>query len=282
MGWDKWPSQKKAILQIKADLDSKRVGECYLFIGESSAPKREIAFELAKVLNCETKKGSEGCDQCNICRKIRENIHPDIIFLDFEKQGEILELKEEEKLKQKEYRIDSIRILLNIAYRTPLEGKKKVFLIDGVEYLSLEAANSLLKALEEAPRYLHWILLTNNLERVLATIQSRSRKVVFSPQIGEKDRAIQDLFEKIAEAVLQGGGAKPLEISEKIFSKEKGNNRKLAGDFLKILSQRMAEELRKKPTVSFADRALKVARAEEDLRRNLSPQLVIDELLIHL
>gem|GEM_PF-180333 len=282
MSFFKWTAQKRAVLQLGADLESERVGDCYLFIGSSTSPKREIAFEFAKSLSCEKRKDGSGCDKCSACRKIDRRTHPDIILLDFERQGEILGLKEEERAKQKEYRIDSIRILLKIAYLTPLEGKKKIFMIDGAEFLSLEAASALLKALEEAPPYLHWILLTDNLERVISTIQSRSRKVYFSPEEKEEDLAVKDVLGKAVEEILHGNCAEPLQLSEKIFSKEKGNNRKLASDFLGILSEKMAEELRDKPTSQFAERTLNVLRAQEDLRRNLSPQIVLDELLLNL
>src|SRR5207244_2599440 len=79
------------------------------------------------------------------------------------------------------FRIDAIRVLLGRAHISPLESKKKAFIIDGAEFLSAESANSLLKVLEESPKHALWLLISKSPERLIHTIRSRCRKVWFSP-----------------------------------------------------------------------------------------------------
>ena len=147
--------------RLTADIHAGRVAESYLFAGPEGAGKRSAALEFAKAVN--------------------GGIEHEIFILDFDSQTELLDLKEEKAAKQKEYKIESIRALLGRAHLTSIEAKKKVVIIDRAEVLSDEAANALLKVLEESPRQCLWILVSASPDRLPITIRSRCRKVWFSP-----------------------------------------------------------------------------------------------------
>lgn len=321
--------QKKALAKIESDLQAERLAESYLFAGPEGVGKRFTALEAAKVLSCSGTRRSflipeqdtspVPCGQCGACRRVDENIHPDVFVLDFQSQAGLLEMKEEEAAKQKEFRIDAVRILLGRAQVSPLESGKKVFVIDGAEFLSEESANSLLKVLEESPKHAVWFLIAKSPERVIPTIRSRCRKVWFSPLAPEAIQAILSResrdaqtgaeisrvagicngslsearaileagasnFAGAAESFLDKGKAQDaLRVSQEILSENKKlGSKKSAEQFLKFLSFKIARDLREAPTESRAESLLAALAAQQHLQRNVSPQMVLDSLLLSL
>lgn len=330
--FEKITGQKKAVSLLSADLESGRVAESYLFAGPQGVGKRTTALEFAKAINC-TRARRESlipdhvtsavpCGNCNACKKIESGNHPDVFVLDFESQADLLDLKEDQEQRQKELRIEALRILIGRSYVSPLEARKKIFVIDGAELLSTESANSLLKVLEESPRLCHWFLVAVSAERVLATIHSRCRKVAFSPLTAQEvEEILRPLLEekaidkeimsgtaaicggsvsqalslletetrqlvRLAEAVLGQGpssGAGPLEVSQQVFyERKKLTLKKQADRFLHVLALKMAEVLRDRPDAENAGSLLSVLEAQQLLGRNVSPQTVIDALLTSL
>src|SRR5262245_23279359 len=141
--FEKIIGQTKAVASLSADIESGRVADSYLFSGPPGVGKRTTALEFAKALNC-TRSRRESlipdymtapvpCGECNSCRKIGEGGHPDVFVLNFETQAELLNLSEEQELKQKEIKIEAVRVLISRAYISPLEAKKKVFVIENAE-----------------------------------------------------------------------------------------------------------------------------------------------------
>lgn len=327
--------QERAVALLRADINSGRIAETYLFVGPEGAGKRRTALELAKALNCtgaesakqETESGeleelfgsetkphaplstldSDSCGQCSSCKKIDSGNHPDVFVLDFESQARLLDMKEDEKMRQKDLRIDSVRILINQSLVSPLEGKKKVFIIDGAERLNEESGNALLKSLEESSKRAHWILIAVGAERVISTIQSRSRKISFSPLSGEIRKKIKletrsyhsnaeeddfddEPFEKLAEKAIQHAFSEEPPILKEILGvgehvlghKRKISQRKLAERFLKILSLKMSRQLHQNPESETAEKLSLILQSQDELRRNVSPQLVLDTLFLEL
>lgn len=337
MSFSKIVGQTKAIALLQADLKSDRIAESYLFVGHEGVGKRTVALEFAKALNCKGEDASKNqldifslasgqhpasdfnvCDSCSSCHKIDAGTHPDVFTLNFETQSKLLEMDEEKTTKQKEYHIASIRILIKQSYLTPLEAKKKVFIIDGAEHLNRESANALLKVLEESPRLCHWILLSSSVEQVIPTIRSRCRKVHFAPLNTDEIKsilskinpaAVNDVAEicdgsvgialslmkkeslefiRLSDDILRerdnsesNVSYNPIQESGRILSENKKvSSKKQVEELLKILSLKISCQMRAFPDPSLADRLGIVFQSQEELRRNVSPQLILDSLLL--
>jgi DNA polymerase III gamma/tau subunit len=124
---------------------------------------------LAKALNCTNATGTgDFCDECSSCRKIGAGTHPDVMTISIEDEAT-------------QIKIAQIRHVLGILNLQPLEGRNKVFIIDPADLLNQEAANALLKALEEPPENTSFILITVNVHELLLTVRSRSQVYNFTP-----------------------------------------------------------------------------------------------------
>jgi len=181
--------------------------------------------------------------------------------------------RNDESARQKDYRIESIRLLVSRSQLSTLDSKKKVFIIDGAEDLSPAAANALLKSLEEASKHAVWILLSQSSERMLPTVLSRCRKVNFAEGQAERLEIDEDAFSKLPGSAFSWS-AQVLAAGKKV------GGRKAAEQFLKALSLRISEDLHRNPTPERADSLLAVLSAQQDLARNVSPQAVLDLALL--
>jgi DNA polymerase-3 subunit delta' len=189
----------------------ERLAHAYLFVGPTGIGKKEIALQLAKALNCSGSETQEACDQCTSCAKLASHNHPDVTVL--EPEGSAIG-------------IDSIRsINKDVVYR-PYEGEKSVYIISEAEKMTEDAANSLLKVLEEPPPYVLLLLLTSNPQALLPTILSRVQKVTFREvpreTVAAKLRAEHELSEERAlfyAALAKGnpGEAERLALSETLL-----------------------------------------------------------------
>ncbi len=163
-----------------------RLAHAYLMVGEGAAL---VAREFLLRIYCESR-----CRACAVCSKILHGNHPDVQWVQRE---------------EKRIGIDQIRQLQRDARYRPLEADRKVYVIDGAEDLSLEAANSLLKILESPPEYVMFLLLARSL-KVIPTILSRCQIIRLKPLAPSELREVlqaQGLSEKEAEyalALVQG------------------------------------------------------------------------------
>lgn len=174
---------------LSTHLRSHRIAHTYLLSGPEGETKTALALGFAKALNCEKEKGDSPlfieCD-CPSCGKIERRSHPDVQWLGEDREARSLKIEE-------------IRALLHAASLKPFEGRWKVFILQGAERLTLEAANALLKTLEEPPEHSVFLLLVENKAHLLETIQSRAVEIR-TPPGPEKDpgenQAIRLLSEK--------------------------------------------------------------------------------------
>jgi DNA polymerase-3 subunit delta' len=156
---------EKAIALFTNSLRGDKLSHAYLFVGPHHVGKMTLALNLAQALNC---TGDEKpCGECAPCRRIAEHKHADIQIIGVINRAEIS--------------IDQIRDMEHSATMKPFEGQNRVFIIDGAENLSSEAANCLLKTLEEPPPYVCIILLALNERFILPTVRSRCQKVELMP-----------------------------------------------------------------------------------------------------
>ena len=142
-----------------------RVAHAYLFVGNDGIGKKLVAFNLAKALNC-GRNNEDACDECPSCLKIDRLHHPDVLLI--EPQGQWI-------------RIDQIRDLQRELNHRPYEGKRRVCILTHSERMRQEAANALLKILEEPPLHTVLILLATNADLMLPTITSRCQRIPFDP-----------------------------------------------------------------------------------------------------
>jgi DNA polymerase-3 subunit gamma/tau len=144
-------------------LTSGRVSHAYLFYGPRGTGKTSTGRILAKALNCLTNGKGEPCNQCDMCRAITEGRALDVIEVDAASNRGI----------------DEIRDLREKVNYAPSQARNKVYIIDEVHMLTKEAANALLKTLEEPPPYVVFILATTEAHKVPATILSRCQRFDF-------------------------------------------------------------------------------------------------------
>ena len=168
MSFESLKGQDSAVSQLKAALRNDRISHAYIFSGPDGIGKRLAAINFAKALNCASPVSGSPCDQCPSCKKIASSNHPDIYTL--KPKDDSMSIK-----------IEDVRALINNIYMKPFEALKKVCIIEGAEYMKHEAANALLKTLEEPPADSVIILLTENTKSLFHTIVSRCQVVKFFP-----------------------------------------------------------------------------------------------------
>lgn len=148
--------------------ESGRMAHAYLFVGPARIGKMTLAVDLAAAVNCE---GPEPpCGECAQCRQVRAGRHPDILVLGVE-----------EAAGRRSIGIDAVRDATHQAHLKPYQGRRRVFIVDGAEALSDEAANAMLKLLEEPPDQLLLLLLATDAERLIPTVRSRCQRLDLRP-----------------------------------------------------------------------------------------------------
>lgn len=157
--------QQQAINLLKAAVRSGHIAHAYLFTGIEGIGKFTAAVAFAKALNCR-EQADDFCAVCTACRKIDKRLHPDCFFIEPDKNV---------------IKIEQIREIQTRIIFKPLEGNKKVVIIDQAEKLNLHAANCLLKTLEEPPDDTVLILVAHTGAPLLPTIRSRCQIIRFAP-----------------------------------------------------------------------------------------------------
>lgn len=142
-----------------------RVAHAYLFAGPAGVGKATCARALSGALNCLEAPG-EGCHTCPSCQKIEKGLHPDLIQICPE--GALI-------------KIDQVRALEESLAYPPHEGRTRLVLIDGAEQLNLNAANALLKSVEEPGQGTIFVLAASVPHRVVPTLISRCQRIRFTP-----------------------------------------------------------------------------------------------------
>ncbi|MDO8535984.1 MAG: DNA polymerase III subunit delta' [Candidatus Omnitrophota bacterium] len=168
LSFESLKGQDSAVNYLKASLRNNRISHAYIFSGPDGVGKRLAAVNFAKALNCNSPVSGLGCDRCSSCKRIDSASHPDIFILKPEEEGDSI-------------KIDDVRALIKDVYLKPFEARKKIYIIEGAEYMKHEAANALLKTLEEPPADSVIILLTENIKALFHTIVSRCQVVKFFP-----------------------------------------------------------------------------------------------------
>lgn len=157
--------QEAVIQTLTNSISRNLIGHGYLFSGAHGCGKTSVARLFAKSINCQNRKDTEfePCCKCDSCLEINNGTSIDLIEIDAASNRGIDEIRE---LKE------GIRF-------SPAKSKYKVFIIDEAHQLTKEAANALLKTLEEPPAHAVFILATTELHKMIGTIVSRCQQFTF-------------------------------------------------------------------------------------------------------
>ncbi|MGB3225510.1 MAG: DNA polymerase III subunit delta' [Desulforhopalus sp.] len=157
--------QEKAKRLITRSLTAGRVPHAYIFKGPEGVGKKMFARGVAAAVNCRDNMKIGACGICSSCKKFRSMNHPDFLVVSPDK-GMI--------------KIDQIRRLTRELSYPPYESSMRVVVLEDVQTMRREAANSLLKTLEEPPENNLLILIAEASQEILATLSSRCQVIPFS------------------------------------------------------------------------------------------------------
>ncbi len=163
--------QDRIISLLQRSLETGSLAHAYLLVGPPHVGKMTLALDLARALNCPA--AGRPCGECPSCRKIAALNHADVQVIGL--------LEREDSGEAKLISTDQIEQMQHSASLPPFEGYYKVFIIDGAELLSTEAANRLLKTLEEPVGKVVFLLLTANERLLLPTVVSRCQRLELVP-----------------------------------------------------------------------------------------------------
>ncbi|UCG54481.1 MAG: DNA polymerase III subunit [Dehalococcoidia bacterium] len=180
--------QQRVVSLLKKGIEKGSPANAYLFIGPPHVGKMKLAINTAQAMNCQ---GNEPpCLECDSCQKIAQGKHVDVHIISMDSN-----FKDDETKHRAEISIEQIRRIQHAASLPPFEGKYKLFIINGADFLSLEAANCLLKTLEEPCRQVCFILLAKNIKTIPATVISRCQKLELTPvSVVEVERELVDNY----------------------------------------------------------------------------------------
>jgi DNA polymerase-3 subunit delta' len=168
MRFESFIGNRKIVERLRTKLLQDRFPHGLIFSGPEGVGKHTFALMIAKSLNCPNAGPGDFCDECSSCRKIGAGTHPDVVTVSIEDEAT-------------QIKIAQIRHILGFLELRPLEGRNKVFIIDPANQLNTEAANALLKGLEEPPENSFLILIAVNVQELLFTVRSRCQVYNFTP-----------------------------------------------------------------------------------------------------
>ena len=172
MGLSAVAAQDQALALLRRALTTDRLGQAYLFVGPAGVGKQLTALALARAALCEA-RGADACERCESCRRISEGVHPDVRVFAPRDEG------------KRNLPVDYVRSeILPFAKFAPFEASR-AFVIFPEADVSFpvehpEAANALLKTLEEPRARVCFVLTSERPDRLLPTIRSRCQRVRFA------------------------------------------------------------------------------------------------------
>ncbi len=159
--------------QIDKGLKEGRQAHAYLLVGPRHVGKLTLATNMAQAVNCLTPMDAP-CGECGQCQRVSSGRHADVVVIGGHRDtgGDT---------SRREIGIGDVRDLQRQTSLEPYEGRSRVYILDGAEHMSDEAANALLKTLEEPPPRVMMLLLTAHEDVLLPTVRSRCRRLELKP-----------------------------------------------------------------------------------------------------
>ena len=308
--------QPTAVQTLERALRTGRVHHAYRFEGPDGVGKELAALALAQALVCET-PDALGCGECSSCRRAvtfaeeepHVPVHPDVLLIGRGLYSSVVGGAETMGIGIEQIR----RVVLARAGYPPHEGRALVFIVRGADELTPQAANALLKTLEEPGPRTHFVLLTSRPNKLLDTVRSRTLAVRFGPL---PDAVIASLLEargsstEIA-AFAQGSASAAFELAEEERVKEReefiaaalgaieapdlagalalsdhradGRDglREQLGFFAQTLARRARERIASEPAEAerSARRHAVVMSAIDEIEKNVAPALALEGMI---
>jgi len=248
MSYDKIIGQQRPKEILQRALEHRRVPPANLFNGPEGVGKEALAIEFAKALNCRAAQ-QRPCNSCSNCARTGRFEYPDFQFIfpapkavTVQDERQVLDSLVKNPYARKKpwasptVSIDKIRELRRTSMIKPMEGLR-VVVITEAHNMTTDAANSLLKILEEPPEAMHIILITSKINALLPTIISRCQEIRFSAL--SDDDIKQGLVDKegieperagVVARISQGSYGRALQCLDEEFE----NTRNLALDFIRV------------------------------------------------
>ena len=313
--------QEAAVSTLERALAVGRVHHAYRFEGPPGVGKELAAFALGQTLVCEA-GGLAACGRCGACHRAvtlssddpRVPLHPDVVLLG---RGLYRGLLGSNSSEATGISVEQVRrIVLSRVGFPPHEGRALVFIVREADEITVQAANALLKTLEEPHERTHFVLLTSRPSRLLDTIRSRSLPVRFGPL---SDSIVAGILERrgldpAVAPLAQGSAALALELADpeareerdafvssalaalsapdlapslKLAEGQKGDRDGLKAS-LAFFAQAIAGEARRFVATNPEDalrRAMQhrtILEAMRDVERNVQPALALEAMFVRL
>ena len=215
--------------QLAGQEERHGLSHAYILSGPPGSGRHTLARLLAAAMVCTAPPAERPCGRCAACRKVNEEIHPDVITL--AGAGE-----------NKPISVDQVRALRADAYIRPNEGERKVYLLERAEEMNASAQNAMLKLLEEGPPYAAFLLLSENSSALLQTVRSRCEELALapvSPQEGEQwlsRRFPNRAAEERRQAALDCQGILGRAVEQLEGRQTEANGRQLAERLVQVLA----------------------------------------------
>lgn len=194
--------QKDLLLSF---LQNERLPHAFLFVGQNGIGKKKLAIEFIKHILCAT---GNGCGACRSCLKVEKQSHPDFLYIEPQEKkaddGDSSEESQKSSLTARSYiprsliagdKEGKVRGINQEVLAYPFEGSKRVILINDADRMRKDAADALLKTLEEPPPYNIFFLIASSEREVPLTIRSRCVRISFSPlQKGQVEQYFREVL----------------------------------------------------------------------------------------
>ncbi len=204
-----WPiyGQDHLLRQLEPALKLGRLAHAYLLVGPPHVGKTALALALAQGVNCPDGGRGAPCGACVQCRRIAQGQHADVRVVSVATSAASRPGRDNGAARTL-IGIDDVREVQRQVSLKPYEGACIVIIFDGAEAMSQDAANALLKTLEEPPPQVLLLLLTANEEALLPTIRSRCRTLTLLP--AAKAQVVARLTESAAGGPVDAAQAERL------------------------------------------------------------------------
>jgi len=309
------------VLTLERALGAGRVHHAYRFEGPPGVGKEKAALALAQALVCE-RGGGRACAECGACRRAvtftdedpRVPLHPDVVLV---ARGLYKSVLGSGSGEASGIGVEQVRrVVLGRVGFSPHEGRALVFIVRDADELTTQAANALLKTLEEPHEGTHFVLLTSRPNRLLDTIRSRTLPIRFAPL---PDRVVAGILERrgldpAVAPLAQGSASLAIELADPEAKEERDafvdaalaalakpelvaalrlaegpkKDRDTLRSQLSFLAQALAVDARRSVA---ADPALAERRAVEhasvmtaiaEVERNVQPALAVEAMVVRL
>lgn len=234
MGFDSFLGNNKAVRAVRDMLGRERVPGSLLLTGPEGVGKKTLALMLAKALNCEQRSsnGTDFCGECSSCRKVdefvasaAEDLERRRVIKDAQKRVESLVYFDVQLIEPitRYILIEQVRQLRTTAYSRPFTLPQRVLIVDQAQAIHWQAADLLLKVLEEPPETTTIILVCPNAYELRPTIRSRCLTLQFGPveapvleRVLEQDRGMAKSGLALALRIANGSiaRARSLDLAE--------------------------------------------------------------------